>query len=628
MKKRAIGLAAGALAIATLAVWTVVPPQISTGGRFSAQPLAIEDYRLFDLGATDVDGDGVLDLFTTNHSGRQSLLLGDGRGGFVESFAGRGLDQDPDVPGLEESDDPPLVRAPGLYVYRRRKRLLLRLHDPSGTLEVRGSIGAPVPLAVRRAQGFEATGDEDGKRVRFTGTAGGSLALESFAASAPHTVEIDPSLPREAIHLGRDARHPTGHRFVLQWQDRHGMAWSDVDGDGRRDVFISRGGRSGTVAADDASVRDQLYRQEAHGFVDVTADSGIEKAGCPGRRVAWFDADADGALDLYEVCGNQQRTAFPNRLYRQVGSWRFREAGAAMGLDLPGDAPFAWFDVDGDRRPELLGGGEELSVLQREPTGRFRATAVPGAPPGRPRRVAVADFDRDGDLDAYVLTGRGAALLVNDAGRLHGVDPASCGLPVRGLTANWVDADGDGRVDLHVVPGGLYLQRGNGAFTPDGALRVRTSGVRVIDARAIWIDADRDGDRDLVLALRTAPARWWGRVLRRLTGHTARHHRWTVRLLRNDGPRAHWLEVDLLGPAGNREAVGAQVAVETPDGRQLAPVGAMDGSHYSQGDYRAHFGLGGSDHFARLTVFWPDGTSAVIGPGEADRRLVVPRVAP
>jgi hypothetical protein len=617
------------LALAGLGVWTVVPPRITTGARFSASPLPMESYRLFDLGATDVDADGRLDLFTLNHSARQSLLLADGRGGFIESFTGRGLDQDPSVPGLEESNEAPRPDAPGLYVYRRRKRLVLRLHDPSERLALRGTVRAPVPLAIRRAQGLEASDDDEGRLVRFAGVGSGRLVLESFVASAPHTFEIDPSLPREAIHLGREARHPPDHRFVLQWQDRHGMAWADIDGDGRRDVFIARGGRSGTLAVDDSSVRDEFFRQEPGRFVDVTAAAGFVKAGCPGRRVAWLDADGDGALDLYQVCGNQQRAAFPNRLYRQDAPGRFAEVGAAMGLDLPGDAPFAWFDVDGNRRPELLGGvGEELSVLHRDATGRFRATAVAGAPPGRLRRLAVADVDRDGDLDAYVLTTRGASLLVNEAGRLRGVAPAERGLPTKGLTANWVDVDGDGRIDLHVVPGGLYRQRPDGTFAHERALRVRAFGIRVIDARAIWIDADEDGDRDLVLALRTAPARWWGALRRRLTGRTARHHHWTVRLVRNDGPPAHWLQVDLVGSAGNREAVGAQVEAVTPAGRQVAPVGAMDGTHYSQGDYRSYFGLGAHDRFERLTVFWPDGASETMGPGQADRRLVVRRVAP
>ncbi len=63
-------------------------------------------------------------------------------------------------------------------------------------------------------------------------------------------------------------------------------------------------------------------------------------------------------------------------------------------------------------------------------------------------------------------------------------------------------------------------------------------------------------------------------------------------LLRNDGGTGnHWLKVDARAKGGKRTAIGARVTVTAGDRTQFQDVIGVNG-YLSQGDTRAHFGLG------------------------------------
>jgi len=66
--------------------------------------------------------------------------------------------------------------------------------------------------------------------------------------------------------------------------------------------------------------------------------------------------------------------------------------------------------------------------------------------------------------------------------------------------------------------------------------------------------------------------------------------------------------IDLVGSAGNPQAIGARVTLVTPDGKQVQQVGASEGAYLSQGHYRLYFGLGTGDKISALKIHWPDGS--------------------
>ena len=112
-----------------------------------------------------------------------------------------------------------------------------------------------------------------------------------------------------------------------------------------------------------------------------------------------------------------------------------------------------------------------------------------------------ADIDRDGDIDVFMASSQGSQVLVNDGLNFSVIDPEAFGLPDSGISAQFVDFDNDSRMDLHLVPGGVYRQRTNGTFYRTQYLR-DIFPVRSNRIWNLWFDADIDGDMDLIAAHR------------------------------------------------------------------------------------------------------------------------------
>ena len=241
-----------------------------------------------------------------------------------------------------------------------------------------------------------------------------------------------------------------------------GLACGDADGDGRVDVWLAgAAGQPGTL----------LHAQANGGFAPV-AGPWAQHADCEDLGACWFDADADGDLDLYVASGGVEAGVrselLRDRLYRNDGGLRFVDATA-----------------------------EALPDVRRSSSC-----------------VAAADFDRDGDVDLFVGTrvdpGRfphsaPSVLLRNDGGRF--TDVASALLPAAGelgmvTAAQWTDLDGDGWLDLAVAaswqPARVLGNDGGKAMVD------RTDALGLGALRGQWQSlaaADLDGDGDVDLAL-------------------------------------------------------------------------------------------------------------------------------
>ena len=217
-----------------------------------------------------------------------------------------------------------------------------------------------------------------------------------------------------------------------------GVAVGDIDNDGLSDVFLSQQSDGG-----------RLFRNlGGFQFEDITIKSGINPEGMWSTGVTFVDINNDGWLDLF-VCGFDS----PNRLYiNQKGS--FRESANEYGLDYKGASvamSFSDFDRDGDLDAYLLTNRLESATATAQAkiiNDKKRPLQV------HPDSKELGYFVRPpGRLPILVNAGQYDYLYRNDNGRFIDVTMES-GIgknPFYGLSSTWWDYNDDGWPDLYVA---------------------------------------------------------------------------------------------------------------------------------------------------------------------------------
>ncbi len=344
-------------------------------------------------------------------------------------------------------------------------------------------------------------------------------------------------------------------------------AWGDLHADGRPDLALTTAG---------ALV---LYRNLGGRFSDVTASAGLARIEDV-RDVVWGDFDRNGRPDLYLLCGRAAPAS--NRLFLNQGDGTFAEFTAGSGLDsVRSTARALLADFDGDRMQELLEVGTDgarrgfLKLYRAADRRWVEITARAGlVAQGTPVDAAVADFNRDGAPDLFILYWRRPpALYLNDGRGRFTASTGSAGLgDLRADTSSVVaaDFDGDRLPDLFVAihapfeevlrcllqpdyrPGKyhprLFRNLGAGRFADISQQSGFTQASGTLQALAA--DFDRDGRPDLLLANGS-------RDLKRLEPAV---------ILKNNGAMSfrEWARIPERGIPGNN--VGAAVADFDGDG--------------------------------------------------------------
>lgn len=622
------------------------------GKWFAKQPLPVHSIpHLFDLGIVDANGDGWLDIFTSNHNYRQVLLLADGKGGHRDVLTEWGLDQNRDYPGWEQSFIPPRIDEPGLYIYWLGDTLTLQTRGIGDIGPVAGTLKMFSPIEIQSNNGFKLRTTKskvpdspiEQTTVEFYAKGDGTLKLMPLSRGVPTEIEVSSDYPLFRVFLGSQRVKPNGRYFIPYLRDRHALAWADINHDGKLDIYITRGGVGGTLRILPGVIRelihDELLLADEQHYLDVIVEAGMAKKDCSGRHAEWVDFDHDGRLDLFVNCQDRGKSkgVFPKQLWRQLPDGRFQDVATEARLALHDHEiiDFVWMDADNDGDVDLLTSEDKGFFLYRNKGGTFTREEI--FRPGFVRadvsglksevnnywrfdgKLTVADFDADGDLDVFSSSKRGNILLVNDGYTLRHVAPSSLGLPESSLLAIWVDYDNDSLTDLYTVPEGLYRQKGKGRFVATGLLALPQR--RYQAAVAHWYDRDNDGRRDLLLALNENPSlwRWWQKPFKNRDDQYV----WSIHALRNLGTSNNWLQIEVVGPDGNRQAIGARVTVATANSTQVQEVGINDSSFFSQGHYRLYYGLGPYQRASRVSVRWPDGRVIEVVDVAANRILTM-----
>jgi hypothetical protein len=181
-----------------------------------------------------------------------------------------------------------------------------------------------------------------------------------------------------------------------------------------------------------------------------------------GSGVALGDYDGDGRCDVY-LCNLDGR----NRLYRNLGGWKFEDVTDAAGVGIPNQsstgAVFA--DVNGDGKLDLLvtalGGPNALFINQGN--GKFVDTAASAGITSRygGMSMALGDVDGNGTLDLYIAN-YGATSIIRSGGALN-ISYVDGKPVVRGRYAQRIQIIGGQMYELG-EPDALYLNDGSGKF--------------------------------------------------------------------------------------------------------------------------------------------------------------------
>jgi len=251
-----------------------------------------------------------------------------------------------------------------------------------------------------------------------------------------------------------------------------GVGVSDINNDGLQDLFFTGN-----------QVEDRLYLNKGNlKFEDITKSSGILNNGGWSSGVAIADINNDGLVDIY-VCRELYDTKpelRKNKLYinkgvNENGIPAFKESAANYGLDdnqRTRHAAFLDYDKDGDL---------DLFVLNQPPNpGNF--SDLYGTKPSAEFSPRLYQNNGDKFIDVTTKTGL-----------LKGGYPNSLSVS---------DLNNDGWPDIYIAndfeaPDFLYLNNGNGSFTD-----VMENSMRHISYFSMGVDAadiNNDGWQDLMV---------------------------------------------------------------------------------------------------------------------------------
>ena len=360
-------------------------------------------------------------------------------------------------------------------------------------------------------------------------------------------------------------KNNTRYSFCCAWSDYNNDAWPDL-------YVVNDFGRK------------NLYRNNGDGtFTDVAPELAAQDVGA-GMSVSWFDAENDGAQDLYVA-----------------NMWTAAGIRISMLDSFKKDsAP----DVRAHYQKHAMGN----SLLQNRGSKFDDSTRASGTGIGRWAWTSDAfDFDHDGYDDLYVVNGMVSGPKRYDLNSFFW----------RQVVANSPDQAGS----AHEYEQGWnainelirsdetwsgYERNIFYAYNRDGTFSDLSAVLGLDfpeDGRSFALaDFDHDGRLEILLKNRNAPQ---------------------LRLLKNEIkqlPPA--LSFRLKGTKGNRDAIGAKITIRTSSGQQTKMLQAGSG-FLCQHSKDVFFGLGDAAGPIQASIQWPSGQVQELRDVPANHRVWV-----
>lgn len=357
----------------------------------------------------------------------------------------------------------------------------------------------------------------------------------------------------------------------------HRIITGDFDNDNLPDIFILR------------QKQNSLYKNLGGGkFSDVTLKSKLPANTSETRAnsAAFADVDHDGDLDI--VIGGSGKSA--NKLFRNNGDGTFLDYSAESKINRAAEV-LSIIPTDYDNRRDIdllfLPKNENPLLYRnlRDSTFRDVSDEIGLKINGNWTCAAVGDFNKDSFVDFFFgQNGKSGVLAISDGSGKFVLKDAP-GETSDALSAQFIDYDNDGLLDLFVnTKKGLTAIRNLGGEWAKAEKAIfKTSSDISNSNEMLSADVDGDGDVDLLTIDENG----------------------TPRFFRNDGGNSNNSEIVFLqGRVSNRSGIGAKIDMRSGSLTQkLESYSASPNPAPSE----IHFGLGKREKPDVVRVIWTSG---------------------
>jgi enediyne biosynthesis protein E4 len=418
----------------------------------------------------------------------------------------------------------------------------------------------------------------------------------------------------------------------------NGVLLADVDGNGTLDVLTGGVRLSSNFDAPKTPMR--LFLNDGAGvFSDHTETSNLQSQ-FDAHSMALADIDGSGRLDLviaYWHADGDPTTA-EGHLWRNHGEGQFEDISLSSGIGpLFSDQMFNFTpnfaDINNNGHLDLLMAAdfETSRVLVNDGEGNFTNATTGVIDDENGMGATVGDFNNDGQIDWFVTsiwedqpsdyygTSGNRLYRSDDKGQFADMtEPAGLREGGWGWGTCAADFNNNGWLDIFMVngyqlhsprfkddPARLFMNNGDGTFSESAAEFGIDSTAQ--GRSVVCFDSNNNGQIDVLIQNSFPQTNSVG----------------VAQFYRNNGhPDHHWLRVQLRTAPPNVFGVGARITIEAGGTTQMREIRA--GNNYLGNDpIEVHFGLGTSETIEQITVRWPDQSTSVYGPFDADQIITL-----